>query len=137
MSNLVDLWAETNPSLNTDDTTPSLTLSNATVGPSLKLVRLGAGAASVGMIQIQASGASVPILQLNANSFVSAVSIIFAASANWAGMGGDLATNPHYQDFIKTVPRSILRQAATSLGEDYQNTTTRPEKSSCFQFCFK
>ncbi len=88
MSNLVDLWAETNPSLNTDDTTPSLTLSNATVGPSLKLVRLGAGAASVGMIQIQASGASVPIFQLNANSFVSAVSIIFAASANWAGMGG-------------------------------------------------
>jgi len=88
MSNLVDLWAETNPTLASDDTTPSFTLSNATVGPSLKLVRLGAGAASVGVIQIQASGASVPIIDLLANSFVSAVSIVFAASANWAGMGG-------------------------------------------------
>ncbi len=87
MSNLVDLWAETNPTLAADDTTPALTLSNATVGPSLKLVRLGAGAASVGVVQITASGASVPIFQLNANSFVSAVSLIFAASANWAGMG--------------------------------------------------
>ncbi len=88
MSNLLDIWAETNPSLITDDTTPTFTLSNATVGPSLKLVRLNAGAASVGLIQIQASGASVPIIDLLANSFVSAVSIIFAAGGSWAGMGG-------------------------------------------------
>ncbi len=88
MSNLVDLWSETNPSLVTDDTTPSLTLSNATVGPSLKLVRTGNGSASVGVLQLGASGASVPMIDLLANSFVSAVSIIFAAGANWAGMGG-------------------------------------------------
>lgn len=46
-----------------------------------------AGNTSVGTVQISASGASVPIVQLLGQSFTSAVSLIFAAGANWAGMG--------------------------------------------------
>lgn len=86
MGNLVDLYSETGAGLTADDTVAALTLSNATVGPALRLVRLGAGAASIGVVQISASGASVPVLQFQANALVSAVSLIFAASANWAGM---------------------------------------------------
>ncbi len=81
------MWSETQAGILNDDTQATFSLSNATVGPALRLVRLGAGAASIGLIQVSVSGASVPVFQLQANAFVSAVSLIFAASANWAGMG--------------------------------------------------
>lgn len=93
------------------EATPTLALSNASTGPGLKVDRLvstsGAtitstataapavtlgrtmvGSPSVGLAVLSVSGASVPVFDLQSSSFVSAVSIVFAASANWAGMGG-------------------------------------------------
>ncbi len=89
MSNLVDLWSETNASLIGDDATPALTLGNSS-GPALRLTRTGtAGNASIAMFELApASVASTPVFGLKNTSFVSAVSIIFAAGTGWAGMGG-------------------------------------------------
>lgn len=71
-----------------DDATPALTLGNISTGAGVRVVRTLTGGSSIGLVQLSVSGASVPVFQLQANSFVSAVSIVFAASANWAGMGG-------------------------------------------------
>ena len=114
MSNLVDLWSESQASLIGDDTGAALTLSNATVGPAVKFARLASGGASIGVIQIAASGASVPVFQLQANALVSAVSLIFAASANWAGMAAIRVQYPNGTSYgwIPVLPDGQVTAAA-------------------------
>ena len=89
MANIVDIWAETNAALTGDDSTPALTLTNTSTGGALRLNRSAAAANStIALLQLApASVASVAAIGLYNTSFVSAVSIVFAASANWAGMG--------------------------------------------------
>lgn len=72
-----------------DDTGPALTLKNTTAGPALALESTPAANTTIGVpLRLSAnSGASVPMISLVNNAFVSAVSIVFAASANWAGIG--------------------------------------------------
>ena len=85
---LRNLDASTAPDMVGLDNNPALILSSATVGPALRLTRNVVGSASIAALQFSVSGASIPLIDLQASSFVSAVSIVFAASANWAGMGG-------------------------------------------------
>lgn len=105
MSNLVDLWSESQASLIGDDAQPALTITNSSTGAGLQTNRLVAtSAATVAQLNTDgtilaanatiakvnlagASRASGAVFALKADAFVSAVSLIFAASANWAGMG--------------------------------------------------
>ena len=87
MGNLVNLYAESGASMVGDDATPTLSMSNST-GPALEVVSKGVANASISGLKL--SNASMPsgaVLSLGAGAFVSAVSIVFAASANWAGAG--------------------------------------------------
>lgn len=87
--NIVNLNGEAGASLVGDDTAPALTLKNTTAGPALKLESTPVANTSIGVaLQLSAnSGASAALIGLVNTGFVSAVSLIFAASANWAGMG--------------------------------------------------
>lgn len=109
MGNLINLNAAVGANYIGDDAQPSVEFGNTSTGPGIKVDKLliasgasimgsaltgaalsinrVAGNASVGTVQISASGASVPIIQLLGQSFTSAVSVIFAAGAGWAGMG--------------------------------------------------
>ena len=109
MANLVNIYAETGADIIGDDAQPTLTISNTSTGPALRVFGMAltsgasvdrlfgnpivtgpatAGNATVAALRIApASTASVAVLSLLNTSFVSAVSIVFAASANWAGMG--------------------------------------------------
>lgn len=153
MSNLVDLWSETQASLIGDDAQPSLTLTNTSTGPGLKVDRLvvtstatiagqvnlagslsgnvtiGSGATealavsltrtvigspSVALQSFQVSGASVPVFEFKANALVSAVSIVFAASGNWAGLS---AVRVKFSDgttygWIPVLPSAVVTAAA-------------------------
>lgn len=60
--------------------------SAATVGIPLTLNRSVIGSPTVALLNFVASGASVPILAFGGAALVSAVSIVFAASANWGGL---------------------------------------------------
>lgn len=60
--------------------------SNTTLATPLTLTKSVIGAPSVALQTYQVSGASVPVFEFQANALVSAVSIVFAASGNWAGM---------------------------------------------------
>src|SRR3990167_939852 len=88
MAKLTNLDAEAGASLYDDDSQPVLTIKGGAVNtPSLNVTRI-VGNSSIGMMQFNVSGASVPVIELQGNSYVSLVSIVFAASANWAGTGG-------------------------------------------------
>lgn len=60
--------------------------SGATEGLAVTLVRTVIGSPSVALQSYQVSGASVPVFEFKSNALVSAVSIVFAASGNWAGL---------------------------------------------------
>ncbi len=96
--------------------TGNLTIaSNATEGLPLSLVKSGViGSPSVALIAYQVSGASVPVFELKSNSLVSAVSIVFAASANWAGLA---LIRVKYSDgttygWIPVLPPAVVTAAA-------------------------
>lgn len=96
--------------------TGNLTIaSNATEGLPLSLVKSGAiGSPSVALIAYQVSGASVPVFELKSNALVSAVSIVFAASANWAGLA---LIRVKYSDgttygWIPVLPPGVVTAAA-------------------------
>lgn len=83
--------SSTGPGLSTDEllVNSTATISSPSLSqPAATFSRTPVGNASVGVVAITASGASVPVLELRGSAFVSAVSIIFAAGAGWAGMGG-------------------------------------------------
>ncbi len=89
MANIVNIYAETDASVVGDDSQPALTLTNTSTGNALKLTRAAAaGNATVALLELApASTASVAVFALKNSSFVSAVSLIFAAGSGWAGMG--------------------------------------------------
>lgn len=62
--------------------------SSATATNQVNFVRTVIGSPSVATAVFSVSGASIPVMEFQANALVSAVSIVFAASANWAGMSG-------------------------------------------------
>ena len=115
MANLVNLMAEAGASMLADDTQATLTLSNNAGGIALELNQ-GAvvGAPSVALLRLNASGASVAIMEFQRNAFVSAVSIVFAASANWAGLGGfrvKLSDGTTY-GWVPILPPAVFTAAA-------------------------
>lgn len=109
MPNYPNLNAESQADMIGDDAQPTLRLRNTSTGSGLHAEGLAvtsgasidtlamtgniggailAASATVSRLNIAgASRASVPILSLKADAFVSCVSIVFAASANWAGVG--------------------------------------------------
>lgn len=105
MSNVINLNAETGANYIGDDASPSVSFENSSTGSSLKVQGmvatsrstinsitlaggvLAAAATIAGLVFATPSAASGAIISLQGQSFVSAVSLIFAASANWAGMG--------------------------------------------------
>lgn len=87
MANVRNIDAEAGANMIGDDATPTLSFSN-TVGPALEVVALNAANASISGLKLTASLASSSPVMLGGKGFVSAVSIIFAAGAGWAGMGG-------------------------------------------------
>lgn len=117
MGNLVDLYSETNPSLLSDDATPGLTLTNTSTGNALRLSRTAAaGNSTVALLELApASTASVAAIGLKNTSFVSAVSIVFAASANWAGLGAIrvIRTDGTF-GWIPVLPDGVVTAAAVA-----------------------
>ena len=109
MANLPNLNAEVGADYIGDDAQPALTFRNTGSGPGLRVfgvvatstVSLDALAlsgnitgpilaanATITRLNVEgASRASVPAFALKTDAFVSAVSLIFAAGAGWAGMG--------------------------------------------------
>ncbi len=88
--------------------------SNATEGLPLSVLRTVIGSPSVALTAFQVSGASVPVFELKANALVSAVSIVFAASANWAGLA---LIRVKYSDgttygWIPVLPPGVVTAAA-------------------------
>lgn len=60
--------------------------SGATAQVPFNVVRTVIGSPSIALQTFQVSGASVPVFEFKTNALVSAVSIVFAASGNWAGL---------------------------------------------------
>lgn len=87
MSNLINLASESGADLVGDDTSPTLTLGNIGGGPSLEIKGASSASATLTGLKLNVSTASVAAISLTGRAFVSAISLIFAASANWAGMG--------------------------------------------------
>ncbi len=87
MANIVNLDAEAGAAMVGDDASPTLSLSNST-GPALEVISKGVANASISGLKLtNASMPSCAVMSLGAGAFVSVVSIVFAASANWAGTG--------------------------------------------------
>lgn len=105
MANIINLNAETGANYIGDDAEPALAITNSSTGAGLqtdKLVAtssatiaqvnvnkgiLAAAATIVGMNFGTPSVASGAVMAFKGNAYVSAVSLIFAAGAGWAGMG--------------------------------------------------
>ena len=87
MANLINIDSESGANMIGDDTQPTLTLENQGGGSSLQVVSNGAANATLTGLRLNSSTASVAAIVLTGRAFVSAVSLIFAAGANWAGMG--------------------------------------------------
>ena len=90
MSNLIDLWSETNPSLIADDATPALTLRNTSTGAALSLVQGAKGAnatVGIGLTITGQSAASGAVLAFLGDSLVSCATII----ATTGGVAGTYA----------------------------------------------
>ena len=136
MANIRNLDAESGANYIGDDAQPSLTFNNSSTGPGLSVDRLQitstatlgspslsqpaatffrtlVGNASVGVIAIMASGASVPAIELRGSAWVSAISIVFAASAHWAGMGAVRTLLPDgiTYGWIPVLPSAVVTAA--------------------------
>ena len=112
MVNLRNIDAESGANMIGDDATPTLSFSN-TVGPALEIVAATTANASVSGLKLTSSTASVAVLQLGGTSFVSAVSIVFAASANWAGMGAiRVARTDGTFGWVPVLPDAVVTAAA-------------------------
>lgn len=107
MPNTININAESGANLIGDDAEPTLQISNTSTGAGLKVDTFvatsnatisgnltlntpipAANATIVGINLSTPSRASGAVFNLKGQSYVSAVSIIFAAGAGWAGMGG-------------------------------------------------
>ena len=131
MSNLLDLYAESQASFIGDDAQPALTITNSSTGAGLQTNRLvasssatiaqvnvhpgilAANATVVGINIATPSRASGAVLNLRGQAFVSAVSIVFAASANWAGMGAVRVVKSNGEfGWIPVLPDAVVTAAA-------------------------
>lgn len=86
MAQVRNIDAESGANMIGDDVSPTLSFSNTT-GPGLEVVGSTAANATLSGLRLTQSVASGAVLNLGGKAFVSAVSIIFAAGAGWAGMG--------------------------------------------------
>jgi hypothetical protein len=112
MANLINITAEAGANMIGDDATPTLTFSN-TVGPALEVIGAISGNASVSGLKLTQSTASGAVLNLGGKSFVSAVSIVFAASANWAGLGAvRVVRTDGTFGWIPVLPNAVVTAAA-------------------------
>src|SRR5258705_12629880 len=105
MANIINLNAEVGANYIGDDAQPAVAFSNSSTGPGIQVDRIvatasatiaqvnvnsGILAAAATVVGINVSPTSVPsgaVFNFRGGAYVSAVSLIFAASANWAGMG--------------------------------------------------
>ena len=150
MSNIVDLFAESQASLIGDDTQPALTITNSSSGPGLSTNRLlaanatittanianatianlgissatiasltvnagilAANATIVGLSLVGASAASGAAFSFKNDGLVSAVSIVFGASGNWAGLrvARVVLANGEF-GWIPVLPNAVVTAAA-------------------------
>lgn len=86
MANKINIDAETGANMIGDDSSPTLSFEN-TVGPALEVKGATSANATLSGLRLTQSIASGAVINLAGKSFVSAVSIIFAAGSGWAGMG--------------------------------------------------
>ena len=88
MANIVNLEAESGADMVGDDSDATLGLKNTGGGASLKVVAGGAANATLTGLELDSNSvASLAVMKLSGGAFVSAVSIVYAASANWTGQG--------------------------------------------------
>lgn len=113
MSNIVNLHAEEGASIVGDDAAPALTLKNEDGGQALKIEASATANASITGLELSAS--SVPsgaAISLTNTAFVSVVSIIFAASGNWAGTGGiRVVRTDGTKGWIPILPDAVITAA--------------------------
>jgi len=119
MPKIINLQARTGADVQSDDASGGAGVtfvSLATEGASLKVGRgTVVGSTSVALMQFDlSSAASGPVFDFSlGQSFVSAVSIVFAAGANWAGMGGIyVKTSSTTYGWIPIVPTGVFTAAA-------------------------
>lgn len=108
--------SSTGPGVSTDEllVNSTATISSPSLSqPAATFFRSPVGNASVGVIAITASGASVPALELRGSAYVSAVSIVYAASANWAGQGAIRVLFPDgiTYGWIPVLPSAVVTAA--------------------------
>ena len=88
MGNLVNLNAEAGANMVGDDAVATLTMKNVGGGTALRVESSATANASITGLELSTSSVpSAAAICLTDTAFVSAVSLVFAASANWAGMG--------------------------------------------------
>ena len=114
MPNILNIDAETGANIIGDDTSPALSFAN-TVGPAIEVVGATAGNATLSGLRLTQSTASGAVLNLAGKSFVSAVSIVFAASANWAGAGAiRVVKTDGTFGWIPVLPDAVVTAAVAS-----------------------
>ena len=77
---------------------------------ALTVQRTVVGNSSTAVMVLGASGASIPVLGLSGSAFTSAVSIVFAASGNWAGLGAVRVLYPDGTTYgwIPVLPSAVV-----------------------------
>lgn len=112
MANIRNIDAETGANMIGDDATPTLSFSN-TVGPAVEAVGSTAANATLSGLRLTQSIASGAVLNLAGKSFVSAVSIVFAAGASWAGLGAiRVVRTDGTFGWIPVLPNGVVTPAA-------------------------
>lgn len=131
MANIRNIDAESGANFIGDDAQPTLSMSNSSTGPGLQVdslvvtsnvtvTRLDVGTgilaanATIAALNFSSpSRASGAVMNLKGQSFVSAVSIVFAASANWAGMGAiRVVRSDGTFGWIPVLPSAVVTAAA-------------------------
>lgn len=131
MANVINLNAEVGANYIGDDAQPALRIENSSTGPGISVDKLhatstatvaqlniaqgvvAANATIVGLNLATPSVASGAVLKLSGQAFVSAVSLVFAASANWAGMGAiRVVRSDGTFGWIPVLPSAVVTAAA-------------------------
>ena len=88
--------------------------SNVTEALLVSFTRSVIGSPSVALARYSVSGASIPVFEFQANALVSAVSIVFAASANWAGLSlvRVKMSDGRTYGWIPVLPNAVVTAAA-------------------------
>ena len=86
--NIVNLNAESGANFIADDSSAGVVFSNTGTGSAMRLDKTPSANHSVAVLELGiGSVASAAAIGLVGGAYTSAVSLIFAAGANWAGMG--------------------------------------------------